>query len=92
MCSKWPIYQISRNVGAGYFQLANVKCIREEHGGIYVDPKKNKDWSWGRMQKANSDRQFRRMMGGVKKIATKPQYHLNHERDNEAGEHLVIQR
>ena len=91
ICSKWPIFQVSRNVGAGYFQLASLKNIKER-GGIYVDPKKNTDWSWDRMQKANSDRQFRKMMGGIKRIKTKPQYHLNHERDNEVGIHLTVQR
>ena len=91
ICSKWPIYQISRNIGAGYFQLANMKSVKN-HGGIYVDPEHNSDWSWDRMQKASSDRQFRRRMGGIKRIKTKPQYHLNHERDNESGKHLTIQR
>ena len=91
----WPIYQLSRNVGAGYFQLANRQSVMNNFGGLYVDPSENRDWGWlnGRkMQKANSDKQFRRRIGGVKKIKTKPQYHLNHERDNEAGEHLIIQR
>ena len=92
LCSIWPVYQISKNVGAGYFQLVNVQNVRENHGGIYVDPKRNNDWSWDKMQKANSDRQFRKMMGGIKRITTKPQYHLNHERDNEEGKHLTIQR
>jgi len=91
VCSTWPVFQVSRNVGAGYFQLANMESIKE-HGGIYVDPKNNSDWSWDKMQKANSDRQFRKMMGGIRRIKTKPQYHLNHERDNEAGTHLTIQR
>lgn len=91
LCSTWPIYQVSRNVGAGYFQLASMESI-QAHGGIYVDPENNSDWSWNKMQKANSDRQFRKMMGGIRRIKTKPQYHLNHERDNEAGTHLTIQR
>ena len=92
LCSQWPIFQNSRNVGAGYFQLVNVPYVKEKFGGVYVDPLKNKDWSWEKMQKANSDRQFRRMIGGVKRIETKPQYHLNHERDNEEGRHLTVQR
>jgi hypothetical protein len=92
ICSTWPIYQISRNIGAGYFQLINVNHVKDNHGGIYVDPSKNKDWSWDKMQKANSDKQFRKMVGGIRRILTKPQYHLNHERDNEEGRHLTIQR
>jgi len=95
MCANWPVYQISANVGAGYFQLANVKNIRENHGGIYVPEDSNPDWGWldgKKMQKAKSDRVFRRMVGGVRRIKTKPQYHLNHSRDNEEGYHLTEQR
>lgn len=93
--SKWPIFQMSANVGAGYFQLVNTRRLREDHGGVYVDPSDNRDWGWidgKKMQKANSDKQFRHMMGGVTKIQTMPQYHLNHERDNEEGYHLTLQR
>lgn len=93
--STWPIFKVTANVGAGYFQLVNRRNLVENHGGIYVKPEKNSDWGWTegkKMQKANSDKQFRRMMGGIKRISTKPQYHLNHERDNEEGCHLVIQR
>lgn len=89
----WPIYQYSRNVGAGYFQLTNVKSTRELYGGIYVDPKKCRDLpSVDKMQKARSDRQFRNLVGGLRKINTKPEYHLNHERDNEIGYHIRHQR
>ena len=89
----WPVFQISRNCGAGYFQLVNRSHVMLNCGGLYVDPNECKDWSWeGRGQKANSDKQFRSRVGGIKKIETLPQYHLNHERDNEAGAHLTIQR
>ena len=91
----WPVFQISANVGAGYFQLANVANVRENHGGLYVPKDSNPDWGWldgKKTQKANSDRVFRRMLGGIRRIKTKPQYHLNHERDNEEGCHLTLQR
>lgn len=88
----WPIYQVSKNCGAGYFQLVNRKNIMENFGGLYVDPEHCADRSWKHGQKARSDQQFRHRIGGVKKIKTLPQYHLNHERDNEVGHHLVIQR
>lgn len=88
----WPIFQKSRNVGAGYFQLANVAHVRQL-GNLYVDPDRCKDYpTVDKFQKAKSDRQFRRRLGGITKIKTMPQYHLNHERDNEVGEHLTIQR
>jgi hypothetical protein len=93
--SKWPIFKISNSCGAGYFQLANVKNIKENCGGIYVDPKKCADVpEYEKFHKTKSDRQFRQMLGGIKRIKTKPQYHLNHERDNEQEncKHLIWQR
>jgi len=92
LVSTWPVFQISRSCGAGYFQLANTRCVREKTGGLYVDETSCNDWSWQKMQKAKSDGQFRRRLGGVKRIKTKAQYHLNHERDNEVGYHLTLQR
>jgi len=89
----WPIFQISKNCGAGYFQLVNKKHIIENLGGLYVIPSQCKDRAWsGKGQKAISDLQFRKRVGGIKRIKTLPQYHLNHERDNEVGVHLTNQR
>jgi hypothetical protein len=79
---------VTRNVGAGYFQLANVNVLRAKFDGLYWDPKGRRDPSWG----YRSDRQFRRRVGGTCPIITKPQYHLNHERDSDVGEHVEIQR
>ena len=88
----WPVFkQATANVGAGYFQLVNRKHILETYGR-YVDPAECNDRSWKDGQKARSDQQFRHMVGSVRKITTLPQYHLNHSRDNEAGEHLTNQR
>lgn len=92
LIKNWPIYQISRSCGAGYFQLVHADVIREKLGGLYVEPQRCADWGWDKMQKARSDRQFRKRVGSLKKITTRPQYHLNHERDNEAGHHLTWQR
>ena len=90
----WPIFQISRNCGAGYFQLVNREHVMANCGGLYVAPSDCADRSWDAEggQKANSDRQFRSRVGGIRKIETLPQYHLNHERDNEVGVHLEMQR
>jgi hypothetical protein len=92
--SKWPIFKITRSCGAGYFQLANVKNIKENCGGIYVNPESCKDEAeCDSYHKTRSDKQFRHLLGGTVTIKTKPQYHLNHERDNEEGcKHLVVQR
>lgn len=86
--SNWPIFQISRPIGAGYFHLANVKVLREKFGGVYLPPDERQDRAWG----YQSDKRFRNRLGGVRVIDTKPQYHLNHERDNEEGCHLEMQR
>lgn len=87
--STWPVYRITSNIGAGYFQVANVQMLRTKHKGLYVDPSKGKRDFW---TGTKSDRRFRQMLGGICPITTKPQYHLNHERDNEMGEHVEIQR
>jgi len=91
--TKWPVFQISRNCGAGYFQLINVESVRRLHGGLYVDPDKCADRAeFDNIHKTSSDRQFRSRVGGIKKIELPPQYHLNHSRDNEVGYHLTEQR
>lgn len=91
--STWPIFQISKNCGAGYFQLVNVAAVRKNCGGIYVPPEECADKAeFDDIHKTRSDSQFRHRVGGLKRIECKPQYHLNHERDNEVGYHLTIQR
>ena len=83
----WPVFRISPAMGAGYFQLANVARLRRDHGGLYV-PADWHDRGWN----TNSDKHFRQRLGGVCKIETKPQYHLNHERPREEGLPDDIQR
>ena len=91
--ANWPIFQISRNCGAGYFQLVNVESVRKLHGGLYVDPDKCADKAeFDDIHKTNSDKQFRSRVGGIKRIELPPQWHLNHLRDNEVGYHLTEQR
>jgi len=82
------------NVGAGFWQLINFdKC---DHSGYYVSDQDCRDRGWeGRGQKAKSDQQFRRRIGEKKKLPKwfcDNQIHLNHFRDNQFDEHLVIQR
>jgi hypothetical protein len=89
----WPVYMISSACGAGYMQLANVRTVRANTDGLYVSPDKNPDYAeQDHYHKTKSDRVFRRKINGVKRIKTKPQYHLNHERDNEEGCHVTFQR
>jgi len=85
--------KIKANVGAGYCHIANVMNLRNEHGGIYVNPKRPRDWSWEkRYQKAKSDMHFRKMLGGEPLPDLPLQIHVQHIRDNEEGKHLTIQR
>ena len=93
----WPCRMVrrskySRNVGAGYFQLANVAHIRKEHGGLYVPPDHCGDRPLKTGQLIKSDRRFRNILGGIKRIYVKPQFHLNHERDRVDGNHMTNQR
>ena len=84
------------NVGAGYFQLINMKHC--PHDGYYVDPTRCKDRAWyaktgesSGMAKAKSDQQFRRRIGKKTKLPrwfSQHQIHLNHMRDNQEGFHL----
>jgi hypothetical protein len=84
----WPVYQISRNIGAGYFQLARRQAMLEKCNGCYVDPDRPRDRYWI----TSSDFVFRRRIGGVVKIKAPLMYHLNHERDKEEGHHVTNQR
>jgi hypothetical protein len=87
-----------RNCGAGYSQLINL--AHAPHEGFYVEPKRNRDWSWGkRHQRARSDIQFRRRirkLGGKRVSLPKwfslNQIHLNHNRDRDFGCHIEEQR
>lgn len=87
-----------RNVGAGFSQIVNMKT--GAHGGYYVNPKRNMDWSWGRGSNPKSDIQFRSRLAKATGILrrklphwfTESAIHLNHNRDPEAGHHLEEQR
>lgn len=86
-----------RNVGAGFCQIINT--VHAPHGGYYVDPKLNRDWSWRRGSNPKSDMQFRRRISqcgghrrGLPAWFTAKAIHLNHNRDPEAGCHITEQR
>jgi hypothetical protein len=95
--STWPVWQVAMPLpGAGYFQLVHVDHLRRNLGGLYVREDDCADWSWEkRWSRMRSDRQFRIRMGGLEKLVpvnTRPQWHLNHERDKDVGKHITIQR
>lgn len=72
---KWPVYRIGgKHTAAGYFQLANVKSVRERN---IEYPIKSRD----HLRTYKADRAFRCVMGGRKGIDLKKQYHINHFRD-----------
>jgi hypothetical protein len=79
-----------RSVGAGYFQLVARKYIT-----IYVDEKSNRDKKMSKSFNPKSDMQFRKSIGKGKAVNIdmgSKQYHLNHDRDPDKGEHNREQR
>jgi hypothetical protein len=82
-----------RSVAGGGMQVVSVKAAMNA-GGVYVPEGMSKDRSLlTDGQRARSDIQFRRRMGGSIMLADiPPQIHLNHARDKEAGRHLETQR
>lgn len=72
--SKWPVKWVSRgSTVAGYFQLANMKSVRERK--VVYSSRPRDLW-----RQTKSDREFRIHMGGRTSIDTLPMYHLNHDR------------
>ena len=81
-----------KNVGAGYFQLANIANVYRKFGGKYLQTNKEVDGSWEHgIQRARSDIYFRQMLGR-EPIPLPYQIHLQHERDSDYGHHIEIQR
>lgn len=75
----WPVYRVGgKTIAAGYFQLANVRLIRERNLEYPV-----KRYDGLRTYKA--DRAFRCVLGGRVGMDLPPQYHLNHSRENLDG-------
>jgi hypothetical protein len=74
IAAKWPKKWIrGKGTAAGYFQLARVQAIKDK-GGVYTHARRD---HW---RHTKSDRGFRCQMGGRVPMDTKPQYHLNHDR------------
>ena len=85
------IKKANKNVAAGCMQVCALESIMSRTGGSYVE--KTKDTHlFNKGQGARSDIQFRRIMGGGRRIELPAQIHLNHARDKEAGKHLEDQR
>lgn len=83
----------NKPVAAGCMQVCRISDIIKKTNGLYVNPEKTKDSHlFDHGQKAKSDKQFRRAMGGSTSIGLPKQIHLNHARDKEAGYHLEVQR
>ena len=78
----------NKNVASGCMQV-----VKTENVNIYVNPEECRDHHlFNRGQRARSDIQFRRRMGGQHRIYLPTQIHLNHSRDKEARKHLEEQR
>jgi hypothetical protein len=78
------------NIGAGFFQLINVE--HAPHGGLYVDPNRNRDKAMmDKGSNTKSDMQFRRRIGEKRKLPhwfSRHQIHLNHMRDPDVGRNI----
>ena len=87
------IAKSNKPVAAGCMQVCNVREIFKKTGGYYVPEGKTRDKNlFEKGQRARSDIQFRRKMGGGSRIKLPHQVHLNHIRDKEAGTHLEVMR
>jgi len=81
------------NQAGGGMQVCRIADIDRKNCGLYVDPAENKDrhlFDFG--QRAWSDKQFRKAMGGSTMINLPPEIHLQHSRDKEVGYHIVNER
>lgn len=78
------------NVGAGYFQMVEKKFLN----GIYIPEGTSRDrHMFKRGLNPKSDIQFRKRIGNKIKISLEArQFHLNHQRDPEAKQHIEVQR
>jgi hypothetical protein len=82
------IKKINKTVAAGCMQVVKRSNILDNK---YVN--RTHDYHlFKRGQKAFSDKQFRRKMGGTTIIDLPLQIHLNHKRDKEVGYHIEDQR
>ena len=82
-----------RNLAAGGCQIVLLWAIKKYNKGLYINPLKNMDRSLFKSgQKARSDIQFRKSVGGSLMISLPFAISLNHIRDKEAGYHIEIQR
>jgi len=83
----------NKKIAAGCMQVVRPKDIQDKNHGVYVEVDKCKDRNMLEQgQRAKSDIQFRRYMGGTTNIPLPKQIHLNHLRDKEEGRHLEEQR
>ena len=74
-------------VGAGYFQLINVRHC--PHGGYYSAKPEDHPWQSGKYWRTKSDHRFRRRIGNVERLPlwfTRNAVHLSHVRDNQTAD------
>jgi hypothetical protein len=83
--------EVKSNIGAGFCQLVNVSLLKNSAKPYYCEPGKKIDYPYSKFHKTKSDQRFRRRLGR-EKIPLPLQYHMQHIRDNELGEHVEIQR
>jgi hypothetical protein len=83
----------NKPVSAGCQQVCSMEAIRAKTGGVYVPEKSCRDSHlFDKGQKAKSDKQFRKAMGGSTHYPLPLQIHMGHDRDKELGFHSEAQR
>jgi hypothetical protein len=87
------IQKRNKPVAGGSMQVCGMAAIAKYANGVYVPAKKSRDQNMlTQGQRAKSDIQFRKQMGGSRALMLPFQIHLNHARDKEVGKHLEEQR
>ena len=83
----------TRHIAGGCCQIVNRKTVEERTGGLYVNPKRCRDFHlFNYIQCARSDMQFRDKLARTKFLELPTMIHLNHTRDKVLGYHTEEQR
>lgn len=83
----------SRAIAYGGCQICRIDDIERKNNGIYIEPDQCRDKHLFRKgQRARSDIQFRRRMGGGTQLHLPKVIEMSHVRDKEVGYHVTDQR
>ena len=86
------VQKARRNIAGGGMQVVSMKQMRDLDFEYVPEGESNDKHLFRNGQRARSDIQFRKRVGGSQMIDLPPQIHLNHMRDKEEGTHIELQR